>query len=344
MNANAPQISSITKGPRQSNFELLRILAMFLVLVVHADFFSLDGPTLQDFQDNPLSSFTRTFFEAVSIVCVNVFILISGWFGIKPTMKGFCNFIFQCAFFLFSIYLTLLILGQTTLTLKGIAGCFCLTPLNWFIKAYSALYILSPVLNAFVEKASKKQLKYMLIAFFVFQTIWGWSGAAKFVAQGYSTFSFIGLYLLARYIRLFGNKVLTNWGGVIYIVSILLNTIVYYFAKRYNIPIPVFEYVNPLVIIGALGLLLWFSKKQVNTNRFINWVAKSSFAVFLLHTNPNIVLDYYRPLIKFIYQSFSGIGCLLVIFGISILIFIIAILLDQPRKWLWRPISKLIDK
>lgn len=35
------RITSITAGPRQSNFELLRILAMFLVLVVHSDFWSI---------------------------------------------------------------------------------------------------------------------------------------------------------------------------------------------------------------------------------------------------------------------------------------------------------------
>ncbi len=33
------EINSITIGPRQSNFELLRILAMFLVIVIHVDFF-----------------------------------------------------------------------------------------------------------------------------------------------------------------------------------------------------------------------------------------------------------------------------------------------------------------
>lgn len=78
----------ITQKIRDSNIELLRILAMFMVLLVHADFFSLGIPSVEDIQNNQLDSFWRIFFEAVNIPCVNIFVLISGYFGIKPTFKG----------------------------------------------------------------------------------------------------------------------------------------------------------------------------------------------------------------------------------------------------------------
>lgn len=188
---------------RDSNIELLRMLAMFLVLLVHADFFSLGTPTLQDIQTNTLDSALRIFFEALSIVCVNVFVLISGWFGIRPSLKGVSNFIFQCLFFLIGLYVVTLIIGTSTLSLKGIAGCFAATELNWFIKAYLLLYILSPVLNAFVESANRKVFRNVLIAYFAFVCTYGWIGAAKFMMGGYTTLFFIGLYLLARYMRIY---------------------------------------------------------------------------------------------------------------------------------------------
>lgn len=50
--------------------ELLRIIAMFLVLVVHADFFSLGAPTLYKIKENELSSLRRIFIQAISIRCV----------------------------------------------------------------------------------------------------------------------------------------------------------------------------------------------------------------------------------------------------------------------------------
>ena len=119
---------------RSSNIELLRIISMFLVLIVHADYFSLGAPTITEITDKPLSSFARILFESLSILCVNVFVFISGWFSIKPNFKRVTNFLFQCLFFLIGIYTVCLILGLTQLSLKGIAGCFFMLRWNWFIK------------------------------------------------------------------------------------------------------------------------------------------------------------------------------------------------------------------
>ncbi len=211
---NQSAISTATE-PRKTNIELLRILTMFLVLVVHADFWSLGAPTFQEVRENFLPSMTRITIEAIAIVCVNVFVFISGWFTIKPTLKGFCNFIFQCGYFLIGIYVIMLATGQATFNLSGIARCFCITPFYWFIKAYIGLYILSPILNLFVEKSSKRQFGLTLASFYIFQTIYGFSGAADFIVHGYSTFSFIGLYLLAQYTKQY-ISINYKWGGGYY--------------------------------------------------------------------------------------------------------------------------------
>lgn len=52
-------ISSITKGPRESNFELLRIIAMLLVLIVHTDYWALSSPNKEAIIDTPLNVFTK---------------------------------------------------------------------------------------------------------------------------------------------------------------------------------------------------------------------------------------------------------------------------------------------
>lgn len=180
---------------------------MFLVLLVHADYFSLGAPTALEIKSDPIDAFLRIFFESISIVCVNVFVLISGWFGIKPSIKGLCNFLFQCLFFLTGLYIITLVLGLSEFNLKGIAGCFFATRLNWFIKAYLLLYILSPVLNAFVANSTRREFKGVLIGFFVFTCTYCWCGAAQFMLDGYSTLFFIGLYLLARYINIYKPRV-----------------------------------------------------------------------------------------------------------------------------------------
>jgi surface polysaccharide O-acyltransferase-like enzyme len=188
------------KAERQSNIELLRIIAMFFVMVVHADVYSLGLPSSSEWIRTPMASFIRVFIESLAIVCVNVFVLISGWFGIKPSIKGFSRFIFQCFYFSVGIYVISVFIGHSSLSYGGILECIFLTPRLWFIKAYIALFILSPILNNYCEHVSKKQLEISILLFYAFQTIYGWTGAAQFVESGYSTFSFIGLYMLARYL------------------------------------------------------------------------------------------------------------------------------------------------
>lgn len=335
------------KKERDSNIELLRLLAMFLVLVVHADFFSLGMPTYDDTVATPANAAVRFFFESLSIVCVNVFVLISGWFGIKPSAKSFCNFVFQCLFFLIGIYAVMLASGLATLSLKGVAGCFVLLKWNWFIKSYIGLQILAPVLNAFVSHADKKLFERVLIFFFAFQTIYSWmSGAAVFFEDGYSTMSFIGLYLLARYVKVYQPRYATLPPPVAFLyifISITIGlTIVSYFFAWMGVPAissRMFVYVNPLVIMSALSLLLYFNGLKLKS-KFINWCAASSFAIFLLHTNPNICEPYFKPFIIRLYNTYDGIECLLIIFVFLLAVGIVAILIDQIRKAIWNALAK----
>lgn len=205
--------SNSKKHFRQSNIELLRIIAMFLVLTVHANFWSLGAPSFNDFIIYPLSSWTKTCVQSISIVCVNLFILISGWFGIRSSLKGFLNYIFQCLYFSIGIYIILILNGNLSISVKGIAEALYLLHANWFILAYALLYLISPILNSFVENSSKSTFRIVIISFFLFQTIFGWPGSASWFEYGYSSTSLIGLYLLARYCKKYGVKIVTIWGG-----------------------------------------------------------------------------------------------------------------------------------
>ncbi len=332
---------------RDSNIELLRMLAMFLVLLVHADFFSLGAPTPQDIQTNTLDSTLRIFFEALSIVCVNVFVLISGWFGIRPSLKGVSNFIFQCLFFLIGLYVVTLLIGTSTFSLKGIAGCFAATELNWFIKAYLLLYILSPVLNSFVESADRKVFRNVLLAYFIFTCTYGWIGAAKFMMGGYTTLFFIGLYLLARYMRIYQpniTKFKCTTDLMVYMVVSSFVTVVcvtppLLIGRNFQ---PWWNYIAPTTILGAVSLLLAFSKMKFQS-KFVNWCGASCFAVFLLHTNPN-TLWHFKDLFIYLHSHCSTLEFWGLTFVILIAIFFIAIIIDQLRIILWNKIWPIIER
>lgn len=328
---------------RQSNFEILRIIAMFFVLVHHANFRANGEPLYNDFVISPISTWFATFIESLSIVAVNVFVMISGWFGIKPSLRGFCNFIFQCIYMYGIVYIFSIIWGWTEFSFSGLLTVFCLTEkTGWFIKAYIALYILSPLLNLFLEKVSKKELLYFLVCFYLYQTIYGIKYGVSYLVGGYSPISFIGLYIFSGFLRRYGSLSQKIWGG--YIAFSILISLEFYICKKYHLAISPYQYLNPLVVLSSAGLIMWTEKFKINYNNKINFISKSVFAIYLFHVCP-LMPEFYLDISRILFKEFYGVEYFILISVLIIVTFTIGILLDQPRKWIWNNIiSKLIYK
>lgn len=299
---------------RQSNFELLRLVAMMLVLIVHSDWLSLGKPTMLEAQTAPLNVAARSFFQSMAIVCVDVFVLISGWFSIKPSIRSFSKFIFQCMFFTTAIYVVLLLVGELPMSIASVREYIRqLVSFNWFVLAYVCLYILSPVLNAFIVNSDRRTIELTLVGFYTFQTIYSWMlPVAQYFVYGYSAISFIGLYLLARYVRLFNPRWVAMFRSrylLIYVIITLFMTAVSFVGFRVGvggIAMRMWYYSSPFVVLSALSLLLYFSEIKLQS-RFVNWCASSCFAIYLLHCSGFVCDPYFKPTIVAIYSSHSGI-------------------------------------
>ena len=83
---------------RESNIELLRIVSMLMVVLVHIDGASLGLP-----QALTVAATTRDVWqlavEALVIIGVNCFTLISGYFGIRLRVRTALGYLFQCLFY-----------------------------------------------------------------------------------------------------------------------------------------------------------------------------------------------------------------------------------------------------
>lgn len=335
------------KKTRQSNIELLRIVSMLLVLMVHADFTSIGVPSRDLMLSSPGQFTFRVLVEFVSVLCVDIFVIISGWFSIRPSFTGVCNYLWQCLYFSAGIYVVLLLCGMASFSAEGLLGIFYLDNDEWFVKAYLALMILAPVLNTFVDHASRKQFAAVLIAFFIFQTVFSFRGAAAFIQSGYSAFSFIGLYLLARYMRLYCHNITTSQCFGIFTVSVLANAALFstdVWLKTDFATGICMSYANPLVVIGAMSLTIIFSRMDLGTNKFINYLAGSCFAVYLLHCSHWLFVPVYCTTVAHLYSSFNGLLCVAVIALFIFAVFVLAVLLDQPRRLLWQFITSRINE
>ena len=221
---------------------------------------------------------------------------------------------------------------------------------GWFIKAYIGLLILAPILNVFIDNVAEKQLRNTLIFFYIFQTLYGWfPGGAQFFEYGYSTMSFIGLYLLARYIRLYMIDIVqwNKWFDLLgYFRIEFFIAIVAFIAQKIGISFisgKMYDYSSPFVVVAPIFLLLFFSKLSFQS-KLINWIGASSFAAFLLHANINILRPIFGEQVRCIYISFDGVMVLLFVFVYLLIVFILAVLIDQLRIFIWNKLQSLFLK
>lgn len=140
--------STQVASKRQSNIELCRIISMLLIVFLHSTWSSIGFPQTGD----SLHPIVLVLYS-LSIVGVDVFLFISGWFAITIKKQS-----------LFNLFWILLFYGIVRIALNIYDGRFSVLDIlfvsksNWFIISYIGLILISPVLNTFIEKANSRQL------------------------------------------------------------------------------------------------------------------------------------------------------------------------------------------
>lgn len=122
-------VSSVRTTSRDSNLELLRIVCMYMIILHHL---IAHGVRCVGYSAYPMESFDfqRQFpfviLNAFCVVAVNCYVLISGYFGIKPTFKKLLRLFFICAFYSIIHYLIIYIYKR----------CFLIETVHFFIPPF----------------------------------------------------------------------------------------------------------------------------------------------------------------------------------------------------------------
>lgn len=316
---------------RQTNFELCRIVSILMVILVHTTFQSLGWDC---------TSFSILLLAAFSIVGVNVFVLITGFFSAQPKKISLANLLFICLFWMIVRVAVSYSLGLSV-TWRDF---FFVTRSNWFIPSYLCLLFLAPALNVFCESTSRRLLLRVTLALFLFEIWFDLLPPHPLVSlgsqKGYSVLSFVALYLFARYIRMYGvPDCFQKWSLPIYLLcSVVLSVSALLFIKMGHPVTKILDaYSNPVIILSSTSFFLTFEKMPLKQNRVINHIAKSSLAVLLgqsaisfLYTNQFIYLfNHFSPAKKVVFWALS-----------VVVVFVASIFVDQFRLLLWRPVEK----
>lgn len=338
----------MTREGRMANYELLRVLAMVMVIVMHflARSDSLPAPEL------PLSGvrLTGSFLEIFCLSAVNVYVLIAGYFGVKSRFKvsKAAGFLCRVWFYALLVPVILTIFGISTKgqELGAYGWIQYLFPIEtehyWFATSYFMLYLLTPVLNTAVKNMPKKRLQVTLACLFIlFSGIKSISPVVfVFDKYGYDMAWFVCVYLLAAYLSLYGWDLFEKKGWLIYILCALasygINTAMWFLSQkwdsfRYYFTVP-YHYNYLLCLLGAVGLFYGFSRVSVREGAGAGAIRKLGnlcFGVYLLHEHVDLRDRWYvwlREVINpekkeglfFFFQEL--VWCVAILFGAGIFI------------------------
>ena len=315
---------------RKSNIELLRLISMLFVLMLHANYYALGGVENID----NITSFLKVLSEQLCVIAVNTFVLISGWFGIKPNVKGGLAILFQVYFYHLLICCILIGVGEKVPLDVFLRGLYFGRP-YWFVIAYLVLYVLSPILNSFIEKANARFQLSVLIIYFLFEFIYGWATNVAGYLSGYSAISFVGLYLLAAFIRRHSKQLIclkSSKSFVLYLLCSIIPVIIFYITgHKFNM----LAYSSPFVILASVFFFQTFNNMKIEDSRFVNWMACSAFSIYLIHQHP-MLCGYFIDLMNAMNDLLGAYIYVLFVLVFAVFFGIICILIDKVRILTWQ--------
>jgi surface polysaccharide O-acyltransferase-like enzyme len=279
--------NSLTK--RNSNLELLRIILMIMIFILH---FIYGTDAINKIETSNFNYFLVNILEGLSIVAVNCFVLISGYFSIKFRFKKILKLIFQVKFYAIILPLIVVVLFKFNLSIKILFGC--LFPIIfrqwWFVNTYIVLYFLSPMLNHAISKITKVQFKRILILLVAIFSLFNTMYPTFNTEGGHGIYNFILLYLIGSYIRRYSDIAHNKYKYLsIYFLNVIIvvigNFVLTIITNQNSIKF--YNYDNIFVIIASVSLFLFFCKLNIQSD-LINKVAKLSFGTYLIHAHVSV--------------------------------------------------------
>jgi peptidoglycan/LPS O-acetylase OafA/YrhL len=343
-----------SRKERNSNLELLRLVCMLYIVLHHFVAYGLKiaGYRHGDIIDNatPAGLICNGFF----VIGVNCFVLISGYFKIKASWKGFFHLFIVCVFYLLAFFL---IFSIETNCFSPKSFAYSFLPFSharglWFIEVYVSLYLLSPMLNKAIDNLNRKAYIVMLLLWCILTFYFGylWKGAIN--ASGYNIIHFMLLYFIGNFIAKYISNVQTlkrkaaylgiylSLSGIIACGSLyILNSGV---DKKW-IDSLCFPYNSPLVVSSSIAFFLFFNSLNIQ-HKIINRMASSALAIYLIHENI-FCKELFQQYVERLGQTTSNDALLAAeLFLLAVGIMIGCILIDKVRMLFTNPVERLFNR
>lgn len=308
---------------RDTSLDQLRIIALFLIVLVHTVEAKLGVSSISQI------SVTILFF--LGKLGVPIFVMISGalllpkkepplLFYKKRVRKIFLPWFFWA---LLLFFYKMSIGSYDTESNIQLLKQFIVVILSdfWFLPMILGVYVLTPYLRVLVT--SKIQMKYLLITWCVITSILPFiylsplfpgSSSAGILSM---SLSFSGYFLLGWYVHTRRSKFFSLTQLLIMLVGstcFYLGSSYFFKSNDHALFFALQDYFSPPIITGSITLFLLISKNSEKIStlisaRFTTILSKISYGIFLSHI---LVSSIVSMLIPEFFQSYTGINSWLI--------------------------------
>lgn len=344
---------------REINIEILRIILTMMVITVHYNSNGLTGGAFSIVKSETFGSELLYLLEALCIVCVNGFILITGYFSYKGKTISLTKIgilLFWVISYNWIEYIISILLGKEPFNTITAIGKF--VPNNWYVMIYIALLVVSPYMNIVINKLSKEKLINLTMILFLTFPVWNtfWSMVqTKFGIDiagistvsiggdqaGYTIVNFVFLYLIGALLHKWN---VWEYKKVYDFLGYIICTLIIFTGKK--IGLSMWDYSNCFVIVSSIFLFNFFRKIKLNLgeiDKYILWISKSCFGVYIIHTKA-IIQGTFWNICSFYNMSNGRLIAVVGNYVICILAtFILCVAIDSLYRFLLSPILKKLE-
>ena len=301
---------------RIPNFEIIRVLAMYFIVVWHFIRHGLLQDSVETYCFDLVGFLNFSLMQIIMIItvmAVNLYVLITGYFMIqsKPKWNKIPHLWLQVFIYSILIYGGVILMNKNVhVSIKDIVHNSLVIRYNayWFVTKYMALVLLSPFINKCAQNINRKSYRLLLIILFfmdvaLFKFFYG-----ENYSGGQSLFHFINLYLIAGYIRLWKpfskmkpTKICLTLLCFIFVIFVMetsmecLKCIYHHENLNFHLSLGLIGN-NEFTLFTSVLFFLWISRLKINANNCIARVcmriAPMTFAVYLISDN-----NYIRPIL-----------------------------------------------
>ena len=288
---------------RQTGPELLRIIAMLLIMFHH---FALHGGI--DYTTFSINNAYLNIIEFGGKIGVNIFVIITGYFSCtsKFSFKRIFKLLFAVEFYSLTLMIVSLFTGAQEFSVRlFVKGFFpLLFDGYWFVTIYIILYVLLPILNAGIDKISRTHLAFVICFLLALYCIIPNTIEKLSILKPISDFEFsmviwfITLYLIGAYFRKYSFLLIKHAtiSHILLLMSLFImfgaTTMQLYLGADYGGKIAklirIFaDYSTRSIMTLAISILLFCVFLSINFrgNRMFFHISKATFGVYLIHSN-----------------------------------------------------------